>query len=70
MLTKDENIRRAFVTVFLPWNRFAQLLHFTSSDDKESRFQRKQNYKLAALREVWDSFVENSKKLFELKCNF
>jgi hypothetical protein len=49
MCTADENIRRAVFT----------------ADDKSTRVQRKANDKLAAIREIWDRFVVNCKKLFE-----
>jgi hypothetical protein len=46
-------------------NRFEHILQFIRFDDKSTRVQRQANDKLVAIREVWDQFVENCKKLFE-----
>ena len=64
MWTTDETIRHAVFTAAMAWNRFAHILQFIRFDDKSTRVQRKANDKLAAIREVWDRFVENCKKLF------
>jgi hypothetical protein len=65
MWTTDETIRRAVFTAAMARNRFAQILQFIRFDDKSTRVQRKANDKLAAVREIWDQFVENYKKLLE-----
>jgi len=65
MWTTDETIRHAVFTAAMARNRFAHILQFIRFDDKSTRVQRKANDKLAAIREVWDRFVENCKKLFE-----
>jgi hypothetical protein len=65
MWTTDETIRRAVLTAAMARNRFAHILQFIRFDDKSTRVQRKANDKLAAIREVWDRFAENCKKLFE-----
>lgn len=65
MWTTDEKIRRAVFTAAMPRDRFVHILQFIRFDDKSTRDQRKANDKLAAIRDVWDSFVENCKKLFE-----
>jgi hypothetical protein len=65
MWTTDETICRAVFTAAMVWNRFAHMLQFIRFDDKSTRVQPKANDKLAAIREVWDQFVENCKKLFE-----
>ena len=65
MWTTDETIRRAVFTVAMARNRFAHILQFIRFDDKSTRVQRKANDRLAGIREVWDQFVENCKKLFE-----
>jgi hypothetical protein len=46
-------------------NRFAHILQFIRFDGKSTRVQGKANDKLAAIREIWDRFVENCKELFE-----
>jgi hypothetical protein len=45
--------------------RLAHILQFIRFDDKSKRVQRRANDKLAAIRDVWDRFVENFKMLFE-----
>jgi hypothetical protein len=65
MWTTNETIRRAVFTAPMARNRFEHILQFIRFDDKSTRVQRQANDKLAAVREVWDQFVENCKKLFE-----
>lgn len=46
-------------------NIFAHILKFVKFDDISSRDQRRENDKHPAIREGWDWFVENCKKLSE-----
>lgn len=65
MWTTNSAIRRAFFTAALSRNRFEQIATFLRFDDKRTRAERKEHDKLAAIRELWDAFVNNCNKAFE-----
>ena len=50
----------------MPRSRFQQILQFSRFDDKNTRLQRKETDKLAAIiRDIWKIFVENCTKNFQ-----
>ena len=65
MWTTDETTRRAVFPAAMARNRFARIPQFMRCDDKSTHVYRNANDKLAAMREVWNQFMENCKKLFE-----
>lgn len=64
MWSTDTSIRRAFFTAAMSRTRFSELMIFMRFDDKGSRDARRATDKLAAIRDVWDLFVDNCKKCF------
>lgn len=65
MWTTNTAIRRSFFTAALARNRFDEISVFLRFDDKTTRPHRKEYDKLAAIREVWDIFVDNCNRSFE-----
>lgn len=65
MWTTKTSIRRSFFTAAMPRDRFEKISTFLRFDDKLTRAERKELDKLAAIREVWDKFVDNCRKCFE-----
>lgn len=65
MWTTNTSIRRAFYTASLSRNRLEEISTFLRFDDKSTRAERKENDKLAAIREVWNLFVSNCRKSVE-----
>nr|XP_023027886.1 piggyBac transposable element-derived protein 3-like [Leptinotarsa decemlineata] len=61
----NTSIRRSFFSAALPRNRFGEISSFLRFDDKSTRAQRKEQDKLAAIRDIWEMFVNNCKKAFE-----
>lgn len=49
----------------MPRQRFEFLLSHLRFDDKSTRGERKKTDKLAAIREIWDNFISNSKNYFK-----
>ncbi|KAK9708524.1 Transposase IS4 [Popillia japonica] len=58
MWSTDEATRRNIFTASIPGDRFAAISRFIRVDDKNTTPDRKETDKLAAIRDIWDSFVE------------
>lgn len=64
MWTTDESVRRSIFTATMSRDRFIAIRTFIRFDDKMTRQIRRETDKLAAIRDIWDKFVENCKKSF------
>lgn len=65
MWSTNTSIRRSFFTAALPRDRFEQISIFLRFDDKETRAERKEQDKLAAISDIWNMFVDNCRNAFE-----
>ena len=61
---RDEEYGRLIFRKTMSKNKFQSILRYIRFDDKKSRSFRRQTDKFAAIRELWDSIMDNCQKSY------